>query len=68
MEYDNYSCHILNVDGSCLGTPMRVGLVELLEIMQDTIYQVFLAASMFLLTSCMLSFTLSTWGLFWQKA
>jgi len=48
--------------------PRDLVLVELSEIVQDTIYLVFLAAPMFLLISCMLSFTLSTKGLFWQKA
>jgi len=47
--------------------PCELVLVELSETVHDTIYRVFLAASMFLLTSCMLSFTLSTRAYFDKK-
>jgi hypothetical protein len=38
---DNHSCDILNVDGSCLGTPRELVFVESFETTQDFIYQVF---------------------------
>lgn len=62
---DNYSCVILNVDGSCMGTPVRAGFGR--TIRNSVGYYLSGFSGCIDVSFDILSFVLSTMGLFCKK-
>jgi hypothetical protein len=63
---NNHLCTILNIDGSCTGSPIRAGYGGFFEIVMSIIYQVFLVTIKDHLTSFMQSYMLFISVSYWQ--
>ena len=64
---NNHSCTILNTDGSCMGSSIRVVMEAFLEIVLAIIYQVFLVTFKDHLTSFMQSYMIFIGVSYWRK-
>jgi len=64
---DNHSGVILNVDDSCLGTPLRASYGGVIRNDAGVYLSGFLDIFLTHLTSCIMNFMLSTRAKFWQE-